>query len=306
MEGKAGATSTDRKSLFSGQGPVLAMAFLRPGGCGGGQYVGHAEVENIAGLENIQLRTGCFCNPGACQAALGLTDDDVREHLERYGLNKKAYEATAAVHLQYAYSVLPFFVSSSKGLVKLHRRLRAYRHEKVFFYCSEGREGGACARLCADDGGGVVWQDSMPPPPVRYFWRLASKPRPSPRGPTDVATPCSSLRGVQGTCQPVASLLPEAAGHAPPSGVGLDRAMMLAPSPPIDLSLVFRHLCTSSPFLLSASLHRFSSLRYIPRSPKREAATSAGTSTTSSTAARRASCGSRWGGCRPGRTRPPS
>ncbi|CAN0474410.1 unnamed protein product, partial [Hapterophycus canaliculatus] len=33
--------------------------------------------------ENIQLRTGCFCNPGACQAALGLTDEDVREHLER-------------------------------------------------------------------------------------------------------------------------------------------------------------------------------------------------------------------------------
>ncbi|CAN0511143.1 unnamed protein product, partial [Ectocarpus sp. 12 AP-2014] len=40
-------------------------------------------VEKIASLENIQLRTGCFCNPGACQSALGLTDDEVKEHLER-------------------------------------------------------------------------------------------------------------------------------------------------------------------------------------------------------------------------------
>ncbi|CAN0101625.1 unnamed protein product [Ectocarpus sp. 6 AP-2014] len=72
-------TEMKRHSLFVGQGPVLTMAFLRPGG----QHVGHAEVEKIASLENIQLRTGCFCNPGACQSALGLTDDDVKEHLER-------------------------------------------------------------------------------------------------------------------------------------------------------------------------------------------------------------------------------
>ncbi|CAN0549488.1 unnamed protein product [Laminaria digitata] len=61
-------------------GPVLAMGFLRPGGRG---HTGHAEVEKLAGLENIQLRTGCFCNPGACQTALGLSDEDVREQLER-------------------------------------------------------------------------------------------------------------------------------------------------------------------------------------------------------------------------------
>lgn len=61
------------------QGPVLAMCFLRPRG----DYVGHVEVGNMAEIENIQLRTGCFCNPGACQRALGLKDDDVRENLER-------------------------------------------------------------------------------------------------------------------------------------------------------------------------------------------------------------------------------
>ncbi|CAN0049857.1 unnamed protein product, partial [Discosporangium mesarthrocarpum] len=62
-----------------GQGPVVAFSVLGPGG----GHVGHAEVEKLASLEGIQLRTGCFCNPGACQAALGLSDDEVRENLER-------------------------------------------------------------------------------------------------------------------------------------------------------------------------------------------------------------------------------
>lgn len=79
--GGPAAARRNTNSLFVGQGPVLAMVFLRPGGSD--RYVGHAEVEKIASLENIQLRTGCFCNPGACQAALGLSDDNVREHLER-------------------------------------------------------------------------------------------------------------------------------------------------------------------------------------------------------------------------------
>lgn len=71
---KAGGDTKNRD-----QGPVIAMGFLRPGG----GHVGHAEVEKMAALEGIQLRTGCFCNPGACQAALGLSDRDVMENLEK-------------------------------------------------------------------------------------------------------------------------------------------------------------------------------------------------------------------------------
>lgn len=72
----AGVKSTGGQG---GQGPVIAMSFLRPGG----GHVGHAEVEKLAGLEGIQLRTGCFCNPGACQAVLGLSNQDVMENLEK-------------------------------------------------------------------------------------------------------------------------------------------------------------------------------------------------------------------------------
>lgn len=65
--------------MHGGQGPVLAMGFLGPGG----EPVGHAEVEKLAGLDGIQIRTGCFCNSGACQSVLGLRDIDVVENFER-------------------------------------------------------------------------------------------------------------------------------------------------------------------------------------------------------------------------------
>lgn len=43
------------------------------------------EVEKLAGLWRIRLRTGAFCNPGAAAAALRLSADDVRAHFETGG-----------------------------------------------------------------------------------------------------------------------------------------------------------------------------------------------------------------------------
>lgn len=40
-------------------------------------YVGYASVERVLSRRHIQVRTGCFCNPGACATWLGLTSDDV-------------------------------------------------------------------------------------------------------------------------------------------------------------------------------------------------------------------------------------
>lgn len=36
----------------------------------------------MAKLHNIQFRTGCFCNPGACQRHLGLTDFELKKHFK--------------------------------------------------------------------------------------------------------------------------------------------------------------------------------------------------------------------------------
>ncbi|XP_062539746.1 molybdenum cofactor sulfurase 3-like [Armigeres subalbatus] len=47
-----------------------------------GSYVGFAEVSYMASIHNIVLRTGCFCNPGACQRHLQLSDDDVLKQFD--------------------------------------------------------------------------------------------------------------------------------------------------------------------------------------------------------------------------------
>jgi selenocysteine lyase/cysteine desulfurase len=59
-------TSTSR-------GGTVTMNFYDPEG----HLLDYRRVEELAGRERISLRTGCFCNPGAGEAAEGLTEDDV-------------------------------------------------------------------------------------------------------------------------------------------------------------------------------------------------------------------------------------
>lgn len=63
---------------ISDQGPIVNFNILRDNG----EYVGYSEVLHFANLYNIHLRTGCFCNPGACQYFLKLSPEDVRRHFE--------------------------------------------------------------------------------------------------------------------------------------------------------------------------------------------------------------------------------
>ena len=42
-----------------------------------GHLLDYRRVEELAGAENISLRTGCFCNPGAGEIAEGLTEEDM-------------------------------------------------------------------------------------------------------------------------------------------------------------------------------------------------------------------------------------
>jgi len=59
-------------------GPIVSFNILRHDGT----YVGCSEVAKLATLSipPIQFRTGCFCNPGGCQDALGILDEQVLEN----------------------------------------------------------------------------------------------------------------------------------------------------------------------------------------------------------------------------------
>jgi len=60
------------------RGGVVTMNFYDPGG----HLLDYRRVEELASQNRISLRTGCFCNPGAGEAAEGLTEDDVSAALE--------------------------------------------------------------------------------------------------------------------------------------------------------------------------------------------------------------------------------
>uniref|UniRef100_UPI0037E87810 molybdenum cofactor sulfurase n=1 Tax=Semicossyphus pulcher TaxID=241346 RepID=UPI0037E87810 len=47
-----------------------------------GQIIGYSQVDRMASLYNIHVRTGCFCNTGACQYFLGMTDLQMRRNLQ--------------------------------------------------------------------------------------------------------------------------------------------------------------------------------------------------------------------------------
>ncbi|XP_021092345.1 molybdenum cofactor sulfurase isoform X2 [Heterocephalus glaber] len=60
------------------QGPIINFNVLD----NGGNIIGYSEVDKMASLYNIHLRTGCFCNTGACQRHLGISNEMVKKHLE--------------------------------------------------------------------------------------------------------------------------------------------------------------------------------------------------------------------------------
>ncbi|KAI7745708.1 hypothetical protein M8C21_022185 [Ambrosia artemisiifolia] len=66
------------KAAYSGLGPVVSFNLKRADG----SWVGPREVEKLASLSGIQLRTGCFCNPGACSKYLGLSHADLLSNIE--------------------------------------------------------------------------------------------------------------------------------------------------------------------------------------------------------------------------------
>ncbi len=70
-----GWISAATKSRGMGYGPTVAFNILGSDG----SPVGYDEVSKLATINSppIQLRTGCFCNPGACQSAIRLSERDV-------------------------------------------------------------------------------------------------------------------------------------------------------------------------------------------------------------------------------------
>lgn len=71
-------TNISNINMDMGGGPTVAFNVLRHDG----SFVGYNEIAKLASLASppIQFRTGCVCNPGACQEALGLSNAQILDN----------------------------------------------------------------------------------------------------------------------------------------------------------------------------------------------------------------------------------
>uniref|UniRef100_A0A8D0H6U7 Molybdenum cofactor sulfurase n=1 Tax=Sphenodon punctatus TaxID=8508 RepID=A0A8D0H6U7_SPHPU len=60
------------------QGPIINFNVLDKNG----DIIGYSQVDKMASLFNIHIRTGCFCNTGACQQHLGISNEDIKKNLQ--------------------------------------------------------------------------------------------------------------------------------------------------------------------------------------------------------------------------------
>ncbi|XP_050405457.1 molybdenum cofactor sulfurase isoform X1 [Patella vulgata] len=60
------------------QGAIINFNLIRYNG----DYIGFAEVDKMAQLHNIHLRTGCFCNIGACQKYLNISTEQLKSNFQ--------------------------------------------------------------------------------------------------------------------------------------------------------------------------------------------------------------------------------
>ncbi|NXW94868.1 MOCOS sulfurase, partial [Alopecoenas beccarii] len=60
------------------QGPIINFNVLDENG----EVIGFSQVDKMASLYNIHFRTGCFCNTGACQMHLGISNEDIKRNLQ--------------------------------------------------------------------------------------------------------------------------------------------------------------------------------------------------------------------------------
>jgi molybdenum cofactor sulfurtransferase len=68
------ATRVYGPATWERRGATIAFDFLHPGG----RVVDERFVDAVAAAQSISIRTGCFCNPGAGEAAFGLSGDTLR------------------------------------------------------------------------------------------------------------------------------------------------------------------------------------------------------------------------------------
>ncbi|RMX69576.1 hypothetical protein DD238_002252 [Peronospora effusa] len=115
--------SGSSKTTAKEEGPTVACNFLRLDG----SYVGYSKVHKLSEIHNIHLRTGCFCNPGACHHYLGLKESDLMTNIAAGHIHVNIRRLHQQIQLQ-AYRlrlVLPGMCQRDHTSAKLHYPIKS-------------------------------------------------------------------------------------------------------------------------------------------------------------------------------------
>lgn len=107
--------------MHNNHGGVVTLSIRKSDG----SWVGHNEVDRLASQEGFQLRTGCFCNPGACQKFLKLTSETIVGNYER---GHRCWDdndvinglPTGAVRVSFPYFCKPSHVTAFASFIRHH------------------------------------------------------------------------------------------------------------------------------------------------------------------------------------------
>ena len=122
-----------------GEGSIVAFNVLRSDG----SMVGYSDVGRAATSMHIQLRTGCFCNPGACQVHLNMSPNEARANYKAGHVCSDDVDIingrpTGAVRISFGYTSTTKDVDTIVHMIQSHFQQRQENE------------------VVATDGGGVV------------------------------------------------------------------------------------------------------------------------------------------------------
>ncbi|KNA16459.1 hypothetical protein SOVF_088940 isoform A [Spinacia oleracea] len=138
----------DNSMISMKKGSIVSFNLKRPDG----SWYGYREVEKLASLSGIQLRTGCFCNPGACAKYLGLSHLELLSNVEAGHVCWDDFDVvngkpTGAVRVSFGYmstfeeaKKLVDFIISSFVVLPTPMRCRSLLHGSDIFLFKEKKE----------------------------------------------------------------------------------------------------------------------------------------------------------------------
>jgi molybdenum cofactor sulfurtransferase len=97
------------EDLDINRGPIIAFCLLDEMG----QNIGYSQVMKLANAEDIHIRSGRFCNPGAAQTYLDISSEEIKEWKETLGHvcgdsnDQVSQKATGALRISFSYANQP-------------------------------------------------------------------------------------------------------------------------------------------------------------------------------------------------------